>query len=158
MKGTLSPCRTCLHTQNGRLSPRRKAFNTASLSCQASNQSRSNGTRHSNSNCNNSSPDFDCRHPTQGVVNCTACLPALCMPPLRYCVVRAAASLTRRQTLQALAAAAAAVAIPADAVTAAETTVTPTADVQVTMFWPSQHFTIGRSSSPTCIFCYSSRH
>ena len=72
-------------------------------------------------------------------------------------MVCAVASLTRRQTLQALAAAAVAVTNPVDAVNAAETAVSPTADVQVTMFWPSQHFTIG-SLLPTCIFCCSSRH
>lgn len=155
MIGTLSPCKTCVHTQHARLVPRRKAVHTASIACRASSKHKCKGT--SDSRCNTSSTGNDCQYPTEGIVNYNRVLDTvLCLRGLKCCVLCAATSLTRRQTLQALAAAAVALAVPVDAVGAAESAGSPTADVQVVMPLPSHR--VSSSCMLTCIICCSSRH
>ncbi|KAL3162370.1 hypothetical protein ABBQ32_010049 [Trebouxia sp. C0010 RCD-2024] len=93
MLGALSPCGICLHAQHARPTPCRRPLRTASLSCQAS-QDRSAGSR--DSRCSKSNTGIESQQSTQAV------------------------RLTRRQTLQALAASAVAIALPDSAVSAAE--------------------------------------
>ena len=134
MIGTLSPCKTCVHTQHARLLPRRKPVYNASIACRASSQHKYKGT--SDSRCTTST-GHDCQHPTEGIVLYRVLDTVLCLRYLICCVICAATSLTRRRTLQALVAAAVAVALPVGAVSAAESADNPTADVQVVMRLPS---------------------
>ena len=134
--GNAKSCKTCVHTQHARLLPRRKAVHAASIACRASSQHKYKGT--SDSRCTTSSTGNDCQHPTEGIVNYTVVLDnVLRLTCLKCCVICAATILTRRQTLQALAAAAVAVALPVDVVSAAEAAGNPTADVQVVLPLPS---------------------